>query len=49
MRDTCIIAGCRALSHLSHVCIHRDVTGALKLFVVLTVAPQYDRESNDNK
>jgi hypothetical protein len=34
---------------LCRMCIHRDVTGALNLFVVPTVAPQHDRESNDNK
>ena len=34
---------------LCRMCIHRDVTGALKLFGGPTVAPRYDRESNDNK
>jgi hypothetical protein len=34
---------------LCRICRMRLYTGALKLFVVLTVAPRYDRESNDNK
>jgi len=34
---------------LCRMCIHRDVTGALKLLSSPTVAPEHDRESNDNK
>jgi hypothetical protein len=49
MRDTCTIAGCRALSHLSHVIVYRCVILARRDADVLTVAPQYDREGNDNK
>ena len=45
MRDTCAFAGRRALSHLSHAIVDTCVI----LVVVLFVAPQHDRESNDNK
>jgi len=34
---------------LCRICHMRLYTHALNLFVVLTVAPQDDRESNDNK